>query len=705
VHHRPSSHRQAPITLDDDSHREAAGSEQRYRLLSEMASDVVYQTDTDGAVEWISPSVTELLGWPVGAVVGQRAVDFVHPADRERVDRARARVRHDETTRETLECRVRTAAGGHRWMAVRVRPLVDRSLEVIGSLVALRDIDDRVQVRQALEASEERFRMLAENASDVVYRTNLDGVCEWMSPSAEWVLGIAPEELVGRSMAERVHPDDLDALTAQRRRSLQDAVPTGLRVRFRRADGSYVWVLARARPTVVDGAVDGLVVHVTDVDEEVRALESLAHAVVHDPLTGLTNRPGLIDEVTRALAAQRRDGHAVGVFMVDLDFFKHVNDALGHAVGDALLREAAGRLRATLRVEDLVARPGGDEFVVVLRSLVDPRDAVRAANRIVRAFRVAFEFDDNTLYATASVGIVIAQPGTHTPDELLRDADTAMYRAKAEGRDRCFVYNDELREVVDHRLRVESELRGALDRDELEVHYQPEIDLETGAVLAVEALLRWHHPSGAMLPAADFIDVAEETGLILDVGDWVMRQAFGQAGRWARSRPDHPVLVRVNMSALQLSEAGLLGQLDAALGTAGIRGDDVSIEITETALLRQSAAVSRNLNGMRERGIKIALDDFGVGYASLAYLRDYPVDAIKLDRSFVAGIVADEHHARIVSGIVALAERLGIAVTAEGVEDPRQAVLLRELGCRTAQGFLYSPAVPAAQIDRLLGTG
>ena len=356
-----------------------------------------------------------------------------------------------------------------------------------------------------------------------------------------------------------------------------------------------------------------------------------------------------------------------------------------------------------MRTEDLVARPGGDEFVVVLRSLPDARDAVRAANRVVRAFRDPFEVGETTLYATASVGIAVATSGDETPDDLLRAADTAMYRAKAEGRDRSFVYNDELREVVDHRLRVESELRGALDRDELEVYYQPEVDLATGQILAVEALLRWHHPSGTLLPAADFIDVAEETGLILDVGDWVMTQAFTQAATWARTRPDRPMLVRVNMSALQLSEAGLLEQLDDTLAGAGIDGRDVCIEITETALLRQSSAVSRNLTGMRERGIKVALDDFGVGYASLAYLRDYPVDAIKLDRSFVASIVDDDHDARIVGGIVALADRLGIPVTAEGVEQPAQAEVLTAMGCTTAQGFLYSPAVPADAIDRLLG--
>ncbi len=391
---------------------------------------------------------------------------------------------------------------------------------------------------------------------------------------------------------------------------------------------------------------------------------------------------------------------------MDLDRFKDVNDTLGHAAGDDLLIAAAARIETVMRAGDLVARLGGDEFVVVMRDLDDSADAARAAWRLVEAFRAPFTPGGAELYATASIGVAIA---THTTDaaDLVREADSAMYAAKGAGRDRASVFNEDLRAAVTARLAVEADLRHALERGQLAVWYQPEVNLATGAVTAVEALLRWHHPDGSVWTADRFIEIAEDTGLILDIGDWVLRQACAQGAAWALARPDRPLAVRVNASALQLAETGLLPAIDDALHSSGLDPALLCIEITETALLRQTPTAASNLDGIHDRGITLAIDDFGTGYASLTYLRQYPIDVIKIDRSFITDTTTDttntaDHAHRIVAGIIALAAILDITVTAEGVEQPDQAAHLRAMGCGSAQGWLYSKALPPEDLTRLL---
>jgi diguanylate cyclase (GGDEF)-like protein len=388
--------------------------------------------------------------------------------------------------------------------------------------------------------------------------------------------------------------------------------------------------------------------------------------------------------------------------MLDLDHFKYVNDSLGHAVGDELLRRAADRLRGTVREGDLVARHGGDEFVVVMRDLDDPAESVRIAQRIVDTFRSPVHVGQAELYTTASVGIAVSRKGVDA-DTLLSEADTAMYVAKDDGRDRYSLFNEELRAVVAERLRLEVGLRHALERDEFDVWYQPEVDLLDGSLTAVEALLRWHHPGGETYSAERFIEVAEDSGLIVELGAMVIRRACAQTAQWNRDRPLRPVVVRINLSARQLADPTLLRTIDDALHVTGASPFWLCFEITESAILRDLAVVDDNLRGIRWRGIELALDDFGTGYASLSYLRDIPVAVLKLDRSFVRNLATSEFDRRLVAGIVGLAHGLHVEVTAEGVEDERQAEILRDLGCRRAQGFLYSGAVPACELDALLG--
>jgi diguanylate cyclase (GGDEF)-like protein len=431
------------------------------------------------------------------------------------------------------------------------------------------------------------------------------------------------------------------------------------------------------------------------------ASDELRLLATHDPLTGLANRTAMLEEISRALSAGRRSGRSTAVLMMDLDHFKHVNDTLGHTAGDDLLVAAANRIVDVVRAGDLVARLGGDEFVVVMRDLEDPSEAVLAAGRLVTAFRNSFSTGGAEMFSTASIGVAVALDFGDAGD-LVREADTALYSAKEQGRDRVSVFNEDLRLAVSSRLAVENDLRRALERGELDVWYEPEVDLATGSVTAIEALLRWHHPSGHVWTADRFIDVAEETGLILGIGDWALRQACSHGAAWAAARPERPLTVRVNVSALQLTETSLLPTLDDALASSGLDPARLCVEITETALLRQTATARDNVHGIHDRGVALAIDDFGTGYASLAYLRRYPIDVLKIDRSFITQLVTSEHDRRLVAGIIALAAKVDVAVTAEGVEHPDQAALLREMGCPAAQGYLYSAALSRDLITPLL---
>jgi diguanylate cyclase (GGDEF)-like protein/PAS domain S-box-containing protein len=571
----------------------------------------------------------------------------------------------------------------------------------------LRSINDEVLTRRALEEQSQRLALVLESSRL--------GVWDWNMVSGEMVIDQRYAEIVGFRLDELapatiqtgidlIHPDDravaADMIEEHVAGLLADYE---IDVRLRHKGDRWVWVRDRGR--VVEWTADGRPLRMTgtheDVTERKAASDELVELATHDPLTGLANRIAGLDEVARALASHRRSGRSMAVMMMDLDNFKNVNDTLGHATGDELLRAAADRIAGVVRAGDLVARPGGDEFLVVLRDLADD-EALAAANRLLTAFRRPLSTVGAELYATLSIGLAFATPASDV-DDLVREADTAMYVAKEQGRDRVSVFTEDLRAVLTERVAVERALRHALGEGRLTVWFQPEVDLFSGRIMATEALVRWHHPDGTTWTADRFIDVAEESGIVKAIDSWVLNAACRQGAEWAAGHPGAPVTMRVNVSALQLSEPGLLAVLDAALSDSGLDPALLCLEITETTLLRQTTTTRLNLDGIRARGVHLALDDFGTGYASLTYLRQFPVDLIKIDRSFVTHLTTKENDRRIVAGIIALAGSLSIAVTAEGVEHEDQADVLRSLGCPSAQGYLYSRAVPADELTALLG--
>jgi diguanylate cyclase (GGDEF)-like protein len=429
----------------------------------------------------------------------------------------------------------------------------------------------------------------------------------------------------------------------------------------------------------------------------------LVHQALHDPLTGLANRALLNDRLIDGLATSRRHGAQLGVIFVDLDQFKVVNDSLGHGTGDELLRHAAARISDALQPGDTLARFGGDEFVVLCHDL--PAHTEQVAERICEVLSEPWRLDNEELHITASLGIAFADAAS-TPDSLLRDADAALYRAKERGRGSIFVFDDALRHRAEHRLSTTSALHGALERGEFVVHYQPIIDIVTGELTGTESLLQWNHPQRGPVGPAEFIPFAEECGVIVPIGAWVLEQACEQLVTWQRtSASASDLTIAVNVSVRQLQSSDIVDVVDRTLRKTGVRPADVCLELTESVLMNDVEYFRTTLERLRALGVRLAIDDFGTGYSSLSYLSRFPIDKVKIDRAFVGMLGEETKGSTLTAVIVAMAGALGLDIVAEGIETREQLRLLRGLGVRRAQGFLLSRPVPAARISELVRSG
>ncbi len=674
-------------------------SEEWFRSLVQRSSDVAFVLDAEGVITYASPAA-ERFGYAPEELVGVSSRDLIHPDD---VERHRDNV--FETVAQvgtaTVEWRFRKADGSYGWVEEVLTDLHDVPA-VSGWVANVRDITDRRHAEDERIEAEERYRQGFERSAFGLAVLDLKQTFTSVNPALADMLGHSATRLIGRRPLEFLHPFESESARSGVARLLSGDVPFYKREhRMVRADGSIVSVLIDM--TLVRSADDNpsyYFVQVRDITDRKRAEEALAHQALHDDLTHLPNRMLLVDRLGHSLARADRTGSHVAVLFLDLDRFKLVNDGLGHVVGDQLLIEVARRLTRSIRASDTVARFGGDEFVIVREDVADVTEAVEFAERIVSVLHEPIPLSGREMYATTSVGIALGSPGA-SAEQLLRDADAAMYRAKDLGRARIELFSHELQQQVAARLDLETALRQAIERDELELLYQPIVRLADGRVVGAEALLRWHRAGHGVILPTEFIPIAEETGMIVPIGTWALEHALSEVRSLTLARSEWPLLA-VNLSALQLRLPASLEMVRDAIRSSGVDPSMLSLEITESALMQDIETSARAMHALRELGVRLAVDDFGTGYSSLAYLKQLPVDSLKIDRSFIDGLPGDQHDRSITEAIITLGNSLGLTIVAEGVETVEQWIALDEIGCTVGQGFLWSPPIPASAFAPLL---
>jgi len=556
--------------------------------------------------------------------------------------------------------------------------------------------------------SEARFSSLVQNSSDVVTVIDADTTIRWVSPSLERVLGYQPVHFEGNRLDTLIHPDDRGRVLASFAAAVQepDGHPGLIEFRIRHADDFWLHVETLRTNLLHDQNVKGIVLNTRDISERKAFEEQLARQAFHDSVTNLANRALFRDRVEHALERQRRDDKPLAVLFMDLDDFKTINDSLGHAAGDRLLAEVGERLRNCLRAADTVARLGGDEFGVLLEDPGQGVEAAEVAARILQTLEAPFHLENKEVFVRASIGIATADPdraGPEGADELLRNADVAMYMAKEGGKGRYQVFEPAMHDVALRRLELKADLQRALENREFVLHYQPVIELQSGRITGVEALVRWMHPRRGLVPPLDFIPLAEETGLIVPIGTWVLVEACRQ-GRWLQEHypTDPPLHMAVNLSARQIQRPEIVAEVSQALMDSGLAASSLILEITESVMMRDMELSMRRLSELKELGVQLAVDDFGTGYSSLNYIQQFPVDILKVDKSFVDAMNSDARKSALTATILKLAEDLDLRPVAEGIERADQLERLLELQCDLGQGFYFAKPLPTDGLEALL---
>lgn len=588
--------------------------------------------------------------------------------------------------------------------AVRDGRPFPRNIGVVASVFAghLSAALENAELYRALRASENRLRLITEAISDMVAMIDSDGCFLYASPSFRHGLQRDPDRLLGSPITALAHPDERASLEVALDRVMSlpaedDSREAKVEYRVHMGGSRWAWVESAIR--TIPNETNAVVVSTRVIDDRKQLERELVQRATHDPLTGLANRALIAQELTHKLST-RQPHHGVGLLFCDLDDFKAINDRLGHEAGDTLLVQVARRLKSPLSPRDLLGRFGGDEFVVVIDRVARLEEVDEMARRLAAVLREPFPLGDDWVRVTASVGGVQGIPGTATMSSMLRDADAAMYAAKADGTGLVTVFDDDASYRSVDRLDLRFELSTALERGELQVHYQPICDLHTSEITGFEALARWLHPVRGWVPPDVFIPLAEQSGAIVEIGHWVLEQACRQLARWSRPPGQPPLTMNVNLSPVQLDEPAVAERLLDAVRGNGIDPTLICLEVTEYGYLRTD--VIRPVDVLRRAGIRFALDDFGTSHASLSRLKWFPLDSIKIDRSFVAGAPTDDIDRSVVVGVLAIGRSLGLNVVAEGVEGPEHLAALLQLGCTSGQGYLFSVPLPADDIDVLL---
>lgn len=678
----------------------------RQLSILENTTDIISTFDADGRILYLNHAALHLFG--VAHVREAGAITDYYPAW--------TAIQHKHAALPTAindgswegEVAVRDAQGREIPMSEALITHRDANGRIEYFSTIARDISERIALEQRLTKSRDLYLSLFHGFPDLVWLCSVDGRTDYLNHAWLKFTGLAVEQLLGDAWLDCLHPDDRDKFMAAQEATLSGEVRFEIEYRLRHTDGAYRWMLGRGQPYKdLDGEFAGIVGTCRDITERKHLDAELARLANHDTLTGLPNRSLLHDRIAQALAFARRQQLRAAVMFLDLDRFKTVNDTLGHHIGDQLLIAVAERLRTCLREGDTVARVGGDEFVVVLPDIGEGDDLASVdgvAEKLMESLAAPFLLGGPELFVSGSLGISLYPRDGADITTLLKHADIAMYRAKDRGRNNHQYYTAEMNVRAHERLALENSLRRAIERDEFVLHYQPQIMSDSGVVTGVEALVRWRHPVLGMVSPADFIPLAEETGLIVPIGEWVLRTACAQNRAW-RDAGLPPVRVAVNLSARQFLQDDVVQIVADALAVTGLPGDSLDLELTESILMHDPKGIITTLDRLKTMGIRIALDDFGTGYSSLAYLRHFPIDEIKIDQSFVRDFDQVSDDAPLVRAIIGIASSLGLAVVAEGVETPEQQSYLLRQHCERMQGYLFGRPMPAAEIATLLATG
>lgn len=657
--------------------------------------------DDRGTVLRANDAALDVFGIDVAELVGSNCLQRIHPVDLTKVAPAwTAMLEVDGPDRSAEEVRFDTPTG-FRWFRVDAAATRGHDGEFRYSTVHLIDIDDARRTANQLGRSERRFGSLIENMPDAVMRFDADHRVTFANPAAiRTSQQMAAAGTVMDAGWPRLERTSANVLSESLTTVFAKGRPVAVEYSVGTGD-SQIWCESTFVPEfAVDGSVESVLLVARDITDRRTQEAELEHQATHDTLTGLPNRSLLLSLLSARLSPREMSGdRRLALMFLDLDRFKTVNDTLGHGMGDALLCQVAERLSAALRPSDMLARLGGDEFTVLLPD-IGPGEAEVVARRLQEALEAPISIDGTTFRLTVSIGVVETTRPT-APADMLRWADAAMYEAKAQGRNRVSVFDDRMRSEVSERNELDRSLTGALERDEFVVLYQPEVDMASGDVVGCEALVRWLHPEHGLMSADRFISLAEENGTIVPIGRWVLRTACTTIAAWrSAGMVDDDFVLRVNLSARQVDDAGLAAEVSDLLASLGLPADNLCLEITETALMRDPQAGLDALNQLHGVGVKLAVDDFGTGYSSLSYLKRFPLDVLKVDRSFVDGLPDEAHDVAIATAILDLARSLSLSVTAEGVETVEQRDALLSMGCEHAQGYLFGRPMPADDLVR-----
>ena len=695
------------ITEQKRAKDELRESERRFSDILGKLDLISVMLDREGRITYCNDYLLRLTGWRRDEVIGRDWFKLFIPSSCDLKDRFAA-VLADLPSASHHDNEILTRSGGQRLIQWTSTTLRSASGEVIGTASIGDDITERNKdAEQHRARMEDRYRALLEAAPDAMVVVNEGGEIVLLNVQAEKQFGYRRDELVGQKVTDIIPTGFAERLVADALRSAEEALAqqmgTGMELTGRRKDGSGFPIeillspLESAEGTLVTAAI-------RDITERKKADAQMIHWAQHDFLTDLPNRFLLNDRIDQAIAWALRHGKQIAVLFLDLDGFKYINDSLGHSIGDRLLQSIAKRLEQCVRAPDTVSRQGGDEFVVLLSEEEHWEDAAIVAGRMLQSVADAHAINQHDLHVTASIGVSVYPDDGMDAETLVKNADTAMYNAKENGRQSYQFFKPDMNIRAVERQSIEEGLRRALERREFTLHYQPKINLRTGAITGAEALIRWTHPTRGQVLPGQFIPIAEECGLIRPIGRWVLREACRQARAWVDA--GLPVAtMAVNVSAMQLRQENFLQSVFAVLQDTGLDPGSLELELTESVLMKHAESTAATLQDLREKGVRVAVDDFGTGYSSLSYLKKFPIDALKIDQSFVRQIGTAGDDAAIVTAVINMARSLKLLVIAEGVETQEELEFLQAHQCEEGQGYYFSRPVPPEQFSKLLETG